>query len=75
MGTNGEYGDATRDLCRKLKASGVILVVLDGSGGSGVEVAVDEGRGGLSILAPAMAKMLRSVAEKLETDAGRTFQA
>ncbi|MEK9136312.1 MAG: hypothetical protein AAB393_04260, partial [Bacteroidota bacterium] len=64
----GRYDEEAKKLLKELRASGLILVVLEGSKGHGVQVAVDESRGGLSVVGSAMAKMLRDVADRLEQD-------
>ena len=66
----GRYDAEAKKLLKELQASGLILVVLDGIHGHGVQVATDESRSNLNVVALAMAKMLRKVADNLEKDAG-----
>lgn len=66
----GRYDAEAKKLLKDIEASGLILIVLDGSKGHGVQVAVDETRGTLNVVGAAMAKMLRNVADKLEQDSG-----
>ncbi|MEK7476391.1 MAG: hypothetical protein AAB152_12265 [Candidatus Coatesbacteria bacterium] len=71
----GRYEEEAKKLLRELRASGLILVVLDGPEGNGVHVVVDESRGGLTVVGSVMAKMLRNVADNLERDSGAGVEA
>lgn len=72
---DGRYDEEAKNLLSELEASGIILVVLDGNKGHGVQVATDESRGSLNVVALAMSKMLRNIASKLERDFGGGLRA
>ena len=67
---NGRYDSEATKLLKEVKASGVILIVLDGSKGHGFQVAIDKSRGDAKAMTRAMARMLRDVATQIEKDGG-----